>query len=333
MAQRYYPGREMLEGVSLEIFSQEALRAIDHASMEVMSNPGIQVSVPEARALFKEAGCEVDERTKVVRIPEYVVRRALMTAPSKFTLWGREKKYNLEQEHMGKVHWTCFGTGIKMCNYLGPGQYQTVDSTSKDVAATAKLVDWAEHIDYYSLAVSARDWAGRGKEDVHEMMISMENTAKHFHHIDPVGENVEHYFELAKALYGGDEEEARKKPVFSMLLCPTSPLELSSNACQVIVKGARLGIPVNVLSMAMSGGSAPVFLAGTLVTHNAEVLAGITLSQLASPGAKVWYGSSTTAFDLKRGTAPVGSPELGLISAAVAKMGQYYGLPTYVAGI
>jgi ABC-type hemin transport system ATPase subunit len=139
--------------------------------------------------------------------------------------------------------------------------------------------------------------------------------------------------EIAKALYGGDEEEARKKPVFSMLLCPNSPLELSSNACQVIVKGARLGIPVNVLSMAMSGGSAPVFLAGTLVTHNAEVLAGITLSQLASPGAKVWYGSSTTAFDLKRGTAPVGSPELGLISAAVAKMGQYYGLPTYVAGI
>jgi trimethylamine--corrinoid protein Co-methyltransferase len=29
----------------------------------------------------------------------------------------------------------------------------------------------------------------------------------------------------------------------------------------------------------------------------------------------------------------VGSPELGMISAAVAKLGQYYGLPTFVAGI
>jgi trimethylamine--corrinoid protein Co-methyltransferase len=119
----------------------------------------------------------------------------------------------------------------------------------------------------------------------------------------------------------------------SMLVCPTSPLELSHNAAQVIIKGARYGIPVNVLSMAMAGGSSSVYLAGTLVTHNAEVLAGITLSQIANPGAKVWYGSSTTTFDLKRGTAPVGSPELGVISAAVAKLGQYYGLPVYVAGM
>ena len=117
-----------------------------------------------------------------------------------------------------------------------------------------------------------------------------------------------------------------------MLLCPTSPLELSVNACQVIIKGARLGIPVNVLSMAMSGGSSPVYLAGTLVTHNAEVLSGIVLAQLTVPGTKVWYGSSTTTFDLKNGTAPVGSPELGLISAAVAKLAQFYGLPSYVAG-
>ena len=118
-----------------------------------------------------------------------------------------------------------------------------------------------------------------------------------------------------------------------MLVCPTSPLELSHNACQVIMKGARFGIPVNVLSMAMSGGSSPVFLAGTLVTHNAEVLSGIVLAQLAAPGAKCWYGSSTTTFDLKRGTAPVGSPELALTSAAVAKLGQYYGLPVFVAGV
>jgi trimethylamine--corrinoid protein Co-methyltransferase len=28
----------------------------------------------------------------------------------------------------------------------------------------------------------------------------------------------------------------------------------------------------------------------------------------------------------------VGSPEMGLLSAAVAKLGQYYNLPTYVGG-
>ncbi len=333
MAQHYYPGRMILDGVGLELFSKEGLRAIDYATMDVLQNPGIQVSDAEARQIFKDAGCEVDEKTQIVKIPQYVVRRALMSAPSRFVLYGRDKKNTLTQEHGGKVHWTCFGTGIKMCKYLGNGQYQTVDSTDKDLADTAKIVDWAENIDYYSLAVSARDWAGKGKEDVHEMYTSIMNTTKHFHHIDPVGENVEYYFDMAKAYYGGNEQEARKKPLFSMLVCPTSPLELSHNACQVIIKGARNNIPTNVLSMAMSGGSAPIFLAGTLVTHNAEVLAGIVLSQITCPGAPVWYGSSTTTFDVKRGTAPVGSPELSMISAAVAKLGQFYGLPTYVAGI
>ena len=109
----------------------------------------------------------------------------------------------------------------------------------------------------------------------------------------------------------------------SMLVCPTSPLELSHNAAQVIIKGARYGIPVNVLSMAMAGGSSPIHITGTLVTHNAEILSGLVLSQLANPGARVLYGSSTTTFDLRYGTAPVGSPELAVISAAVAKLGQY----------
>lgn len=328
----YYPGKDMLEGVKLDFFSEEDLRRIDYATMEVLQNPGIQVSDAEARAIFKEAGCEVNETTHVVKIPEYVVRRAIIDTPSKFKLFGRDKKNTVTQEHKGKVNWTCFGTGVKMCNYKAPGVFETVDSVEQDVADTAKIVDWADNFDYYSLAVSARDWAGKGMQDVHETLTPIMNTSKHFHHIDPVGENVEYYWDIAKAYYGGDEEEARKKPRFSMLLCPTSPLEIGDNACQVIMKGARLGIPVNVLSMAMSGGSSPIFLAGTLVTHNAEILAGITLAQLTKPGAPVWYGSSTTTFDLKRGTAPVGSPELGLISASVAKLGQYYGFPVFVAG-
>lgn len=220
---------------------------------------------------------------------------------------------------------------MKVCKYQD-GKYVTVDSVEQDIADIAKLCDWAENIDYFSLPVSARDIAGQGAQDVHETLTPIANTSKHYHHIDPVGENVEYYWDILKAYYGGDEEEARKKPIFSMLLCPTSPLELSVNACQAIIKGARLGIPVNVLSMAMSGGSSPVYLAGTLVTHNAEVLSGITLTQLTVPGTKVWYGSSTNTFDLKKDTTPVGSPELGLISAAVAKLAQFYGLPSYVAG-
>ena len=115
-----------------------------------------------------------------------------------------------------------------------------------------------------------------------------------------------------------------------MLLCPTSPLELSVNACGHYQRCTFR----NACKRPQYGNVRRFFPIPrrTLVTHNAEVLAGITLAQLTVPGAKVWYGSSTTTFDLKKGTAPVGSPELGLISASVAKLAQFYGLPAFVAG-
>ena len=328
-----YPGRVKMSGIKLELFSEDDIREIDYATKDVLSNYGVQVSDEEGLQIFANAGCEVDFDTKIVKIPPKIINQALATAPNKFYLYGREECRTIEQMHKGKVHFTCFGTGIQMCDYLGDGKFETRDSTEADLAKSAKLVDWCDGISYFSLNVSARDWAGVGAEDVHEMLTSLENTTKHFHHIDPVGEHVDFYWEILKAYYGGDEKMARERPLMSMLVCPTSPLELSHNAAQVIIKGARYGIPVNVLSMAMAGGSSPIFLAGTLVTHNAEVLSGIVLSQLANPGAPVYYGSSTTTFDLKRGTAPVGSPELALISAAVPKLGQYYGLPVFVAGM
>ena len=95
---------------------------------------------------------------------------------------------------------------------------------------------------------------------------------------------------------------------------------------------ARSGMAVNILSMAMAGGSSPVTLAGTLVNHNAEVLSGIVLSQLTRKGAKVIYGSSTTAMDLRLASASVGSPECAMISGAVARLARYYALPSFVAG-
>ncbi len=65
---------------------------------------------------------------------------------------------------------------------------------------------------------------------------------------------------------------------------------------------------------------------------NAEVLAGLTLSQLTRLGAAVIYGSSTTAMDLRLASASVGSPECALISAAAGQIARFYLLAGWVAG-
>ena len=83
----------------------------------------------------------------------------------------------------------------------------------------------------------------------------------------------------------------------------------------------------------MSGASSPMTLAGTLVVHNAEILAGIVLAQLVNPGTPCMYGSSTSIFDMKHGTATVGAPEFGMLSAAVAEMAHFYEVPVTVGGL
>jgi len=134
------------------------------------------------------------------------------------------------------------------------------------------------------------------------------------------------------AVITGSINKLIERPIMSFATCPVSPLKLISECCEIIMESARYGMTVNILSMAMAGGSSPVNLAGTLVTHNAEVLGGIVLNQLTRKGSPVIYGSSTTAMDLRFGAATVGTPECAMISAAVARLARYYSLPSYVAG-
>jgi trimethylamine--corrinoid protein Co-methyltransferase len=98
------------------------------------------------------------------------------------------------------------------------------------------------------------------------------------------------------------------------------------------MESAKGGVLVNMISMAMAGASSSIHLAGTLVNHNAEMLASVALSQLTAKGSPIMYGSSTTAMDLRFAAATVGAPECAVINAAVARLARYNSLPSFVAG-
>jgi len=72
--------------------------------------------------------------------------------------------------------------------------------------------------------------------------------------------------------------------------------------------------------MGLVGGTTPATLAGTLVVTNAEILAGVVLTQLVNPGNPVMYGSSTTIMDMQYASSPVGAPEHGMFGVAVVEI-------------
>jgi len=320
------PGISTREGWGLNMFTDEELYEIHLATLDVLQNYGVGVHCDEALDIFEDGGATVDRKTNHVKLAPYLVEDAIRSAPSTILLAGRTPEYDVTLQG-GRVGFTSFGAGVMVIDPF-TGEYR--ESNKKDVAATALACDALANVDIYSSAVVARDV--EYATDLNEAEAFLTNTSKHCHHIDLTGgAGAKKFFEMAAAIVGG-MDKLRERPLVSALVCPTSPLELHTHTAEIIIECAKAGLPVDVLSMAMSGASAPVSVGGTLVTHNAEVLAGIVLNQLTAKGAPVIYGSSTTTFDLTYATAPVGAPELGMISAGVVALARKYMLPSYVAG-
>jgi len=92
---------------------------------------------------------------------------------------------------------------------------------------------------------------------------------------------------------------------------------------------ARAGVPAEIVSMPLAGGTAPVTLAGSVTQHAAETLAGITLHQLAGPGSPIVWGGAPAIFDMRTGGAPMGAVETAMLNMACAEVGKHLGLPTH----
>ncbi len=326
MRRNILAGRKSNCGFSLNVLTDDECYEIHLATLEVLEKTGMFVEDERALELFGDNGADIDRERKIAKFPPYMIEDAIASAPPKACLAGRNPKNDYVMEN-NRVGFTNFGEGVQI---IDPETGELRKTTKEDVANTAKVVDYLDEIDVYLRAVGAHE-VPQEVAPLHNAEAFFPNTSKHCF-IGPIdGFNVRKLVEMARVVAGG-AKNLKERPLLSFNTCPVSPLKLVKDCCEIIMEGVKNNIVVNVLSMAMAGGSTPVNMAGTLVDHNAEVLTGITLGQLTRKGAAMIYGSSTTAMDLRFGTASVGSAECGMINAAVARLGNYYGLPTWAAG-
>jgi len=308
------------------ILEKKDLEAIHEATLKLMSEFGVRVYGEEAHEIYSAAGCHVDRESNMVRFPGNLVNDCIESAPSEYTLYARnpEKNVNLGGK---KVAFTNFGTGVYL---LDPVTGERRSTTKEDLGNIARFIDAVDEVDCITIPVAATDVPEEIKE-LHEAEAIFHNTAKHFGHDTEGGANTRRFIRMAAAVAGG-MDSLRKKPIVSLGACPNSPLELHEAAAEQIIEAAKAGVPMDVLSMGLCGGTTPVTLAGTILTTNCEILAGIVLGQLVNKGTPMMYGSSTSIMDLRLTTSPVGAPEHAMIGAAVGQMGHYYGIPTDVGG-
>lgn len=312
-------------GRQIEILSRDDLDKIHGATMEVLQRHGIKVLEPRALELFDHAGADVDRKTRMVRIPESLIKKTLRKAPSEFKMYGRDPKYELDYGG-NKVHFGVAGFAVRVQDLEGkvrPGKLA-------DVGNIARIADYLENIHHILLTVTPFDIP----DELHHLYCieaDWRNSIKTTDGFTWTAKKAQETIDMA-AILRGSYEEVMKKPPLLGFMNPVSPLQLSKELTEGALVYAKYRQPVIYAPEGLAGATAPSTLAGLLTQQNAEVLAGIMVSQLANPGTPVLYGTASAVMDMKVGTAAMGGPEVGLINMATAQLGRYYNLPTRGTG-
>jgi len=326
MSSEIFEGKKLTLGLSINFLNEEELEQIHQGTLEVLEKTGIFVEDEEALDFFEKGGASVNRDTKIVKIPPAIVEESIRSAPSEVILYGRDPKHDLVLDN-SRVHYTNFSEGVQIRD---PRTGEMREPVKTDLEDAARVIDYLDDVDFCEKAIGAHD-VDQDSAPLHNAEAFLPNTTKHCAFGPGNGKLLRKIVDMGIAI-SGSEENFNKRPIISFTTCPVSPLKLIKDTCEIIIEAARTGTVCNILSMAMAGATSPVTLAGSLVTHNSEVLGGVVLSQLVKKGAPVIYGSSTTAMDLRMGTASVGTPEAALVSGAVACLARHYKVPVYVGG-
>jgi trimethylamine--corrinoid protein Co-methyltransferase len=306
------------------VLDQEQIRRLHTASLRILERTGVELPHPDMLQRFAAAGANVDLTRQRVRIPPELVERCVRQAGKSFTLYGRDLTKTARFGQGRRNYNSIAGEASWVDHTGGPRRFATL----ADVATAARFGDALEHItlvgamaDPYELPVSWRC--------VEVLATLIRNTTKPvtFWYHDRASAR---FLNAIQEALRGDEARAAQYPLCYPFLEPISPLRFPFDGVDLLYETAKLNLPVPIGPMAQMGLSAPMSLAGTMAVENAEILAGVCITQLIRPGMPVCYGGICHAFDMRTTQLIFAGPEQAIFGVAMTQMGKSYGLPVYI---
>jgi trimethylamine--corrinoid protein Co-methyltransferase len=304
------------------MLSSEDTEQIHSASVKLLANAGVRFPVDEAIEVFKQHGVKTDGH--LVYLEEKQVMQALETVPAQFAIHARNPERDVTIGDGESVFAPAYGAPFLV---------------DPDVGKRAPTLGDYHQLARLAHALPNQDLSGHL---LVEPEVELSETAHiqmlhaHIVHSDKpfvgsaAGEaGARHTMEMASILFGGDLHD---RPVTIGLINSLTPLGYSDEMIRALIEYARWRQPVVIAALAMAGSTSPITLAGTLAVQNAELLAGVTLAQLISPGTPVVYGSTSTNIDMRSGALALGGPELSQMIAAHVQLARRYGLPSRSGG-
>jgi len=307
-----------------KILSEGQIKRLHEASLAILRRVGVVVPHTIILEHFAEAGAEVDRAKQLVKIPEEFVMRCLDQAGKQFTLYGRD----LDRQ-------ACFGQGKRNFNSIA-GEALWLDEigserrypTIRDVATAAFFGEKLDNINIVGAMADPHELPAETR-CVEVLAALLNHTSKPVTFWFHDRASARFINEIVIALRGS-EQKAAQYPLCYPFLEPISPLRFPFNGIDLLFETSRLNMPVPIGPMAQMGVSAPGTVAGTMAVENAEILAGVCITQLIKPGLPVCYGGICHAFDMRTTQMIFCGPEQAIFGVALTQMGKFYGLPVYI---
>lgn len=303
----------------IHTFSHEELSKIHDASIDLLETIGVRFDDDEAVKIFKSNGFKVDGKT--VFFSEKSIRRALDTAPSNFKLVARNpaKSVAIGGDDLALVP----GYGA---SFITSNSGLQREATLDDYHKFCQLVQTSEVINMNGfLMVSPWDLQA---ETAHLEMLfaNIVLCDKPFMGSPLSREAARDCINMLEIVWGG-LEKLKEMSLTVSLITPLSPFRYTAEMAGSIIELARYNQACIFGALVMAGSSGPMSLAGLLAQQNAEILAGVTLTQLVNPGAPVIVGGTSAIIDMRTGCLAMGSPEVVRLTAATIQMAKFYNLP------
>ncbi len=307
-----------------KVLSDKQMQKIHESSMRILETIGVSIAHPETLRRLADAGAKVDFEKQMVRIPEALVMKSLASAGKQYTLYGRDltktAAFGVGQRNFNSIA----GEALWLDEVGGERRYCVLD----DVATAARFVDALDHVTIAGAMADPSDLPVPVR-CVEVLATQIKNTTKPvtfwFHN----RASAKFIVEMLIALRGS-AELAEKYPLCYPFLEPISPLRFPFDGIDLLYETARLNLPVPIGPMAQMGLSAPCSIAGTLAVENAEILAGVCVTQAIRPGMPVCYGGICHAFDMSTTQMIFAGPEQAIFGVAMTQIGKRYGLPVYI---
>jgi len=207
----------------LQVLSSDQIYQIHLSSLKVLERTGVNVLLPEAVDLLREAGADVTGE-KRVRIPSHLVEEALRSAPRRITISDRNGKPAMFLEGHNSYYGT--GTDTKFTIDLYSGKRRA--SKGEDVEKAALICDYLPNIDFVGSmgGVSASE-VNPLVSDRHNFARMIYNTTKPILFTSWGLAGLSDIYDMAVAVKGSTEN-FRRNPFIMLYTEPTSPLQHTS---------------------------------------------------------------------------------------------------------